>query len=115
MLQLTSPIATTPTTMAPTIQKALALPEARAEWKLYTDHPVLSPAPNEILVKIVAATVNPGDGWTQLHNPPFATYPWVGGFEGAGIVEEVGSQVTKFSKGDHMWVVPSSMPSAHRI
>ena len=31
-------------------------------------------------------------------------YPWIGGTEGAGIVEQVGSEVTNVALGDKMYV-----------
>lgn len=86
--------------MAPIVQKALTVPEAKAPWKLVNDWPVEAPGPNDVLVRIVAVAVNPADYAIQAHGLPFITYPFIGGLDGTGIVEEVGSEVTSLSKGD---------------
>ena len=58
---------------------------------------------NEILIKVKAASVNFSDllmtqGKYQ-HKPDL---PFVLGMEGAGIVQEIGSEVTKFKVGDEI-------------
>ena len=90
--------------MAPTTQKALGLPAKGEPYKLFDSWPVPNPGPNDILVKVMAAGLNPGDwkveewGVTVIRG----TYPYIGGLDGAGVVEEVGSQATKFAKGDRV-------------
>jgi len=61
------------------------------------------PRPDEVLVKIVASGMCQTDlhGRDGYYNTP---YPCVYGHEGAGVVEGVGSAVTKFKTGDHVVV-----------
>ena len=86
----------------PSTQKALVVPEARAPWKLIDDWPIPTPGPREILVKVVAAALNPSDWKIQTIAPPFVSYPFIGGKDGAGIVEALGSEVEGVAlvKGD---------------
>ncbi|KAI0741760.1 chaperonin 10-like protein [Daedaleopsis nitida] len=99
-------------------QKALVVPEPKHPWKLVTDWPVPTPGPKDALIKILSTALNPADWKAQLYAPPFITeYPLIGGLDGAGIVQEVGSEVTNVSKGDkvtnsHTWTVFSLVISA---
>ncbi|KAH9894848.1 GroES-like protein [Cubamyces lactineus] len=81
-------------------QKALILRAPQAEWEL-GESPVPTPGPNEVLVKIVATALNPLD-WKIRGALSFliGSYPFVGGTDGAGIVEEIGSEVKTITKGD---------------
>lgn len=72
------------------------------------DAPIPTPLPNEILVKIKATAINPLDwkvreGWL----PERVTFPCILGWDVAGIVEEVGSKVTRFKKGDAIYAMPN--------
>eukprot|EP01103_Thecamoeba_quadrilineata_P005384 TRINITY_DN15199_c0_g1_i1.p1 TRINITY_DN15199_c0_g1~~TRINITY_DN15199_c0_g1_i1.p1 ORF type:complete len:378 (+),score=40.21 TRINITY_DN15199_c0_g1_i1:31-1164(+) len=58
------------------------------------------PRAHEILVKVVASGVCHTDDFYKSY--PAAPRPIVLGHEGAGIVVGVGSNVTKFSEGDHV-------------
>ncbi|KAI0738575.1 hypothetical protein C8Q80DRAFT_1124716 [Daedaleopsis nitida] len=111
----------------PQMQKALVVPAAKQPWKLLADWPVLTPGPNEVLVKNISVALNPADWkrrpgagqagpglvrrgrsgavwrWpgAQAYAPPFVReYPFLGVLDGAGIVEEVGADVTNVAKGD---------------
>lgn len=89
--------------MAPKTQKAIVVPEPKQPWKLVTDWPVLTPGPKDVLIKIISAALNPADWKVQQYAPPFITeYPFIGGLDGAGIVEEVGAEVANVSKGDRV-------------
>ena len=57
-----------------------------------------SPAPNEVLVRIVATGMCHTDSVARV----VGTFPIVLGHEGAGIVEAVGSAVTSLQPGDHV-------------
>ncbi len=62
------------------------------------------PTPHHLLVKLVAAGVNPVD--TKLRAKPAYfpdKLPAILGCDGAGIVEEIGSAVTRFKVGDHVF------------
>lgn len=92
--------------MAPQTQKALVVPTERAPWELRTDWPVPSVGPRDVLVKLVAAALNPADWRIQANGIWFVKdYPYLGGVDGAGIIEEVGAEVTNFVKGDKMYVL----------
>lgn len=70
------------------------------------DMPVPTPAPNEVLVRVHAAGLNPVDFKTRgglLY--PIVTYPLpvVAGNELAGVVESVGGGVTRFAPGDRVF------------
>ena len=63
--------------------------------------PVPSPKPNEALVNIKAAGVNFIDVYVREGRYPTPT-PFVNGQEGAGVVTEVGSEVTTLKPGDRV-------------
>lgn len=68
------------------------------------------PAPDQILVKLYASGVNPADwgirkGGNDLLRP-LLKLPMTLGWDAAGIVEEVGSNVTAFKKGNAVYGVP---------
>lgn len=69
------------------------------------------PAPDEILVKVYASGVNPVD-WVIRNGAndklrPFLSLPMTLGWDTAGVVEELGSEVTGFQKGDAVYGVPN--------
>lgn len=61
---------------------------------------IKDPSPNEVLIKTVAVALNPTD-WKHIAYG-ITTRPTVG-CDVAGIVEEVGPEVTRFKKGDRVW------------
>lgn len=73
------------------------------------DFPAPVPSPNDVLVKIHAASVNPidfkvRDGMIRIiRSYPF---PLVLGHDGAGEVLDAGASVTKFKKGDRVFFRP---------
>jgi NADPH:quinone reductase len=60
------------------------------------------PAKGEILVKIYATGLNPVDYKTGNGGNPNWTYPHILGLDSAGIVEEVGTDVTNIKVGDRV-------------
>ncbi|PIL26604.1 hypothetical protein GSI_12362 [Ganoderma sinense ZZ0214-1] len=92
--------------MAPTTQKALVIPAEKEPFKLVTDWPVPQPGPTDVLVKVVSAAINPVDAYVQAQGIPGLVpgYPTIPGFDGAGVVEEVGAEVTNVAKGDKVIV-----------
>lgn len=79
----------------------------------YTELKRPEPKDNEVLVKVIAASVSQGDRRLRAADPFLARihsgllrpkrYP-VLGFECAGAVEEVGKAVSKFKKGDEVMI-----------
>jgi NADPH:quinone reductase-like Zn-dependent oxidoreductase len=72
------------------------------------DVPVPRPAPTEVLVRAVAAGVNPVDVYTRrgLAYNAVLDLPFVNGWDVAGVVEEVGYGVTRFRPGDRVFGMP---------
>jgi NADPH:quinone reductase-like Zn-dependent oxidoreductase len=72
------------------------------------DLPVPRPAPTEVLVRAVAAGVNPVDVYTRrgLAYNRVLRLPFVNGWDVAGVVEEVGYGVTRFRPGDRVFGMP---------
>jgi NADPH:quinone reductase-like Zn-dependent oxidoreductase len=70
----------------------------------YEDAPRPQPKENEILVRVIAAGVNPVDTYERAGKfGPSATLPLIPGRDIAGIVEEIGTGATKFKKGDAVY------------
>ncbi len=60
--------------------------------------------PSDILVRILAAGVNPIDTKVRSRGPLIPDgLPAVLGCDGAGVVEAVGTEVTRFKPGDEVW------------
>jgi NADPH:quinone reductase-like Zn-dependent oxidoreductase len=82
--------------------RAIAIPKLKAPPVLM-DLPRPKPAPGEVLVHLAAAGVNPYD-WKiadgVLDGIMPHVFPLILGVDGAGVVEEVGSGVTRFAVGD---------------
>jgi NADPH:quinone reductase-like Zn-dependent oxidoreductase len=74
-----------------------------------TERPV--PAADEILVKCYASGVNPADWVIRKGGNDYLRsilkLPLILGWDAAGIVEEIGSNVTTFKKGDEVYGVPN--------
>ena len=69
------------------------------------------PAPDEVLVRLYASGVNPVDcvirGGGNDFLKPLLKLPMTLGWDAAGIIEETGSDVTGFKKGDEVYGVPN--------
>ena len=86
-------------------QKALYLPARAGQW-VVGEAPIPRPGPKDVLVQVMSAALNPID-WKLVDSQFSATiqsYPFISGTDGAGIVEEVGAEVTTLAKGDKMYV-----------
>lgn len=75
------------------------------------DVDLTAPAADEILIKVYASGVNPTDwGIRQGGNDflrPLLKLPMTLGWDAAGIVEQTGTDVTTFKKGDAVFGVPN--------
>ncbi|EGO00290.1 hypothetical protein SERLA73DRAFT_160219 [Serpula lacrymans var. lacrymans S7.3] len=84
-------------------QTALWLPKEFGQYELAT-RDIGKPGPDEVLVKLMATAVNPLDWKIQeIGYFMIKDYPAVLGFEGAGIVEDVGENVIEHVKGDEVF------------
>ena len=70
-----------------------------------TDLPKPQPGPHDLLVKIQAISVNPVDTKVRQGNQP--DQPKTLGWDGVGIVEAIGDNVTLFSPGDEVFYAGS--------
>ncbi|MFD1565752.1 zinc-binding dehydrogenase [Haloarchaeobius amylolyticus] len=69
----------------------------------YGDYPDPEIDRDEVLVDIKAAALNHLDIWTRRGMPGIdLEMPHIPGSDGAGVVEEVGEDVTRFEEGDHV-------------
>lgn len=70
-----------------------------------SDFPLPSVGPKQLLIRLKAFGINELE--LKIRAGKFRPYlfkrPFVLGMDGAGVVEEVGSDVTKFKKGDRVW------------
>lgn len=66
------------------------------------------PLPTEVLVRVVAAGVNPVDLFTREGKAyqRALDLPFVPGWDVAGVVERIGYGVTRFAPGDHVYGMP---------
>src|SRR5438270_8681083 len=76
----------------------------------YEDVPRPEPKADQILIRVIAAGVNPVDG--MIRSGMFAkdgngAFPMVLGGEIAGVVERVGNKITKFKAGDPVFAYVS--------
>ena len=62
---------------------------------------IADPGPNEVRVKVVASGLCHTD-WETMHGYQPVNLPAVIGHEGAGVVESVGSGITRVKVGDHV-------------
>jgi len=73
-----------------------------AEQLVLEQAPCPDPAPNQVLVRVFAAGVNPADwkyrGGAYKQFMPL-TFPWIPGLEGSGVIEAVGSEVKNLKPG----------------
>ncbi|GLT43443.1 hypothetical protein SLA2020_173900 [Shorea laevis] len=83
--------------------------------KIKTDVPVPDVKEDQVLVKVVAAGLNPVDikrihGVFKAADPPLPTVP---GYDVAGVVVKVGSKVKNIKEGDEVYGLISEKPLDH--
>src|ERR1700720_2088279 len=90
-----------------TTMKAIVIHEYGGPGVLkYEDVPRPEPKQDQLLIRVIAAGVNPVDG--MIRSGMFAkgenrAFPIILGGDVAGVVEKVGSKVTKFKAGDPVY------------
>ena len=72
----------------------------------YVDGEIPSPSPTQVLIKVAVAGVNFIDIYQRKGLSGYnMTFPYTPGLDGAGIIEELGSEVKDFKKGQRVvWV-----------
>lgn len=66
------------------------------------ERPKKSPEPKDLLIRVKAVSSNPTD-YKHREGHAGGDEPLVVGYDGAGVVEEVGSEVQGFKAGDEVW------------
>jgi NADPH:quinone reductase-like Zn-dependent oxidoreductase len=67
----------------------------------YEDAPRPQPKDDEILIRVMAAAVNPVDVF--IREGRIKRFPLIPGMDASGVVEQAGSKVTKFRRGDAIY------------
>lgn len=73
---------------------------------MYEDAPCPTPAPNEVLIRVHATTVNPFDCAARAgYMASYFNYmlPLILGTDVSGVIEDVGADVTWFTRGDDVY------------
>jgi NADPH:quinone reductase-like Zn-dependent oxidoreductase len=97
--------------------KAITLDELGTQPALRADLPAPTPGPGEVLIRVRASSVNPVDNAIaagRLKDMVEHEFPITLGRDYAGVVEQVGSEVTGFSAGDEVFGFIGAMnPTVH--
>jgi NADPH:quinone reductase len=86
--------------------KAITLDELGVPPALRADLPAPTPRPNDVLIRVYASSVNPVDNAIaagRLKDMVEHEFPITLGRDYAGVVEQVGADVTRFSVGDEVF------------
>ncbi len=89
------------------IAMTLSLPITDAAALQDIELPTPTPGPRDLLVKVEAISVNPVDTKVRLAAAPSAVPPKVLGWDVAGTVQAVGSEVSLFKAGDTVYYAGS--------
>lgn len=77
----------------------------RADQLKYEDIELPRLKDNQVQVKLTYAGINPVETYIRTGEYAFKPdLPWTPGFDGAGVVEEVGANITRFKDGDRVFV-----------
>jgi len=77
-------------------------PISDPESLIEVEVPIGEVGPHDLVVEVVAVSVNPVDVKVRASTPEQAN-PRVIGYDAAGVVQEVGGQVTRFAPGDEVF------------
>jgi NADPH:quinone reductase-like Zn-dependent oxidoreductase len=98
--------------MHPAEHKVLVL-ESYGSPMVVHSKPVPTPGPGQLLVRVEATGLNPADWKIRKRGVSWFKVPGPLGFEGAGVVEQVGDGVERVVSGDKMLVRSTS--SSHNL
>src|SRR5439155_26315418 len=96
----------------PTMKAAVVHEYGGSEVFRYEDAPRPEPKDDEILVRVIAAGVNPVDAYVRqgmLSKRGLDNRPMIMGYDIAGGVEKTGAKVAKFKAGDAVYAYLSIM------
>ena len=100
-----------------TRMKAFVLDRFDAPPRLRADLPAPVPAGNEVLVRVRASSVNPADAAIvagMLKDMVEHEFPVVLGRDYAGVVEQLGAGVTRYTAGEEVYgFLPHANPTVH--
>ncbi|MEY2603699.1 MAG: hypothetical protein QOH31_1480 [Verrucomicrobiota bacterium] len=94
----------------PTMMKAVVIHSyGGPEVLKYEDVPRPEPKDDDILIRVMAAGVNPVDGYIRQGNlaKVMGAFPLILGMDIAGVVEKTGAKTTKFKAGDPVYAYSS--------
>jgi NADPH:quinone reductase-like Zn-dependent oxidoreductase len=87
----------------PTMKAIVVRQHGGPEVLKYEDAPRPEPHEDEILIRTMAAAVNPVDAAIRGGRFSSGQLPYIPGLDVAGVVEKVGTRVTKFKAGDPVY------------
>src|SRR5437870_11875499 len=93
-------------TAKPTMKAIVVHEYGGPEVLKYEDRPRPEPKEDQILVRVIAAGVNPVDdaSRSEKYAKFFGiTLPFIPGYDIAGVVEKTGANITKFKAGDSVY------------
>ena len=85
----------------PTTQKVLYLQSKFGSFEVSSAE-VSPPATDEVLIRVESTSLNPVDWKIQTYGYFASDFPFISGTDAAGIVEEIGAEVSNVAKGDKM-------------
>jgi len=102
MIATFNPIAAAPA--PPDLMKAIVVHQfGGPEVLKYEEAPRPDPKEDEILIRTIAAGVNPVDAYIRSGRFGGHNLPYIPGMEVAGIVEKAGAKISKFKAGDQVY------------
>jgi NADPH:quinone reductase-like Zn-dependent oxidoreductase len=88
----------------PAMMKAIVVHQfGGLEVLKYEDAPRPEPKEDEILIRTMAAGVNPVDAYIRSGRYGKGSLPYIPGLELAGVIEKTGTKITKFKGGDPVY------------
>ena len=104
-----SPIDTTPKVSTQEQTQNALIINATRKYEIVLDFPAPRDiSPTEVVIRNYATGLNHIDWKSVDYNFCLPELPWITGREMAGVVEEVGTEVSRVKKGDRVWTSKSS-------